>query len=125
MKASFSPLKRVKVPVVAMPSTPRKLTRVSYASDPLQVKEILLGIAADHESVLQTPKPDVWFRAMGESSIDFALLVWIREPSRTNAVRSELTFAIFKALGEAKIEIPFPQRDLHIRSAEEVPVKTS
>jgi small-conductance mechanosensitive channel len=89
---------------------------VSYSADPQQVKEVLLGIAAEHQAVLDVPKPDVWFQSMGESSIDFALLVWIREPARSNAVKSELTFAIFKALGEANIEIPFPQRDLHIKS---------
>ena len=63
------------------------------------------------------PAPSVFFVAFGESSLDFELVVWSDEMShRPRRFRSDLNFAIEKNLREAGIEIPFPQRDLHIRS---------
>jgi len=56
------------------------------------------------------------FIAFGESSLDFELRVFIRDIDYTLAVASELRFAIKKALDEADIEIPFPQRDVHLKS---------
>jgi small-conductance mechanosensitive channel len=92
---------------------------VSYGADPVRVREILVRVAEGAETVLKHPTPEVWFIGFGDSSLNFELLVWmnIRIYSRSK-VASDLYFAIFEAFKEAGIEIPFPQRDLHIRSAE-------
>jgi small-conductance mechanosensitive channel len=92
---------------------------VSYGADPVRVREILVRVAESAETVVKYPAPEVWFVGFGDSSLNFELLVWmnIRTYSRSR-VASDLYFAIFEAFKEAGIEIPFPQRDLHIRSAE-------
>jgi len=95
---------------------------VSYDSDTALVKKVLLEVGAAHESVLKYPAPDVAFTGFGDSSLDFELLVWIAEPPRQKRIASELCFAIFEAFNEHSIEIPFPQRDLHLRSAETLPI---
>jgi small-conductance mechanosensitive channel len=90
---------------------------VSYSSNPKEVESILLKAAAGNERISTGKKPEVWFSEYGDSSLNFKLLVWIDVRRVTeNRVRSELYFTIFEALAEAGIEIPFPQRDLHIRS---------
>lgn len=92
---------------------------VSYASDPEQVKEILMAAAVEHPDVLAKPLPDVIFLGFGESSLDFDLRVWTETRVQTPKVlRSELYFRIFRAFSEHNIEIPFPQRDLHLRSSD-------
>ena len=94
---------------------------VSYASNPREVEKILLAVAADNKNVLRHPTPQVHFVAMADSSLNFNLLAWIQRPEQAARIMSELNFAVFDALAEANIEIPFPQRDLHIRSAEGLP----
>ncbi len=90
---------------------------VSYASDPDAVRDILGDVAKRHPGVLDEPRPDVIFSGFGESSLDFELRVWTRDFTQTPAVlRSQLNFAIWQAFKSAGVEIPFPQRDLHIRS---------
>jgi small-conductance mechanosensitive channel len=100
------PLIRVHVPV-----------GVSYSADPKQVEKILLDAAKNNPDVIQRNSPQVWFTEFGDSSLNFELLVWT-DVRRVGAfqMRSNLYYAIFEALAEAGIEIPFPQRDLHIRS---------
>ena len=90
---------------------------VSYSSRPEQVREILLEAAHTHPDVLDEPAPDVLFVGFGDSSLDFELRVWTLEHVRTPRIlRSDLYFAIFAAFAKAEIEIPFPQRDIHVRS---------
>jgi len=90
---------------------------VSYSSDAEKVKEILLSVAAEQPGVLGVPKPEVLFEEYGDSSLNFILLVWTRDfITRPAVLRSNLNFAIQKKFSEHGIEIPFPQRDLHIRS---------
>lgn len=90
---------------------------VSYSSDPVVVKRLLLEVAADHPGVLERPPPDVLFQEFGDSSLNFVLRVWTQDyTTRPGILRSELNFAISKKFKEHGIEIPFPQRDLHIRS---------
>ena len=90
---------------------------VSYRSNPKEVEAILLKAAAGNEKISKSRHPEVWFSEYGDSSLNFNLLVWIDvRKVMENSVRSELYFTIFEALAEAGIEIPFPQRDLHIRS---------
>ena len=92
---------------------------VSYSANPVEVKEALLEVARRNPDVLNVPAPDVLFKDFGDSSLDFQLRVWTITQVRTpNILRSDLYFAIFEELGRRGIEIPFPQRDLHIRSAD-------
>jgi small-conductance mechanosensitive channel len=91
---------------------------VSYGSYPEKVREILLDVAAQHPDVLSSPKPDVIFRGFGDSSLDFELRIWtMRHVQTPQILKSELYFRIFQAFRENGIEIPFPQRDLHLKSA--------
>ncbi|MGD8990050.1 MAG: mechanosensitive ion channel [Desulfobacterales bacterium] len=101
-----SPMIRIELPV-----------GVSYAADPQKVEEILLAVAEQEFMVAKFRKPEVRFIGYGDNSINFELLIWI-DVTRTarRAVRSALYFAIFEELKKAGIEIPFPQRDIHIRS---------
>ncbi|MGD2063893.1 MAG: mechanosensitive ion channel [Nitrospirota bacterium] len=94
---------------------------VAYGTDPRKVEEILVTVANDHPKVLKDPAPRVWFHNFGDSSLDFVLLAWVYDPASTGlrGLRSELRFAITDAFTANGIEIPFPQRDLHIRSIDE------
>jgi MscS family membrane protein len=89
---------------------------VAYGSDLDQVIEVLERVAADHPDVLASPEPRVRFRVFGESSLDFELLGWISKPVDRGRVTHELNCAVYKALNKNNIEIPFPQRDLHVRA---------
>jgi small-conductance mechanosensitive channel len=90
---------------------------VSYGSDPEQVRSVLLEVARAHHGVLKEPGPSVLFDSFGDSALNFVLRVWTRDFSTVPGVlRSELYFAISRAFKEQGIEIPFPQRDLHIKS---------
>ncbi|MCB0164770.1 MAG: mechanosensitive ion channel [Anaerolineae bacterium] len=88
---------------------------VSYDADPLEVEQALLE-AAQHPQILEEPPASVQFLDFGESSLDFALLVWTNNPMRIPALSSDLRYRIWDSLKQRNIEIPFPQRDLHIRS---------
>lgn len=89
---------------------------VAYGSDIDQVIEVLEKVGADNDSVLAAPAPRVRFRQFGDSSLDFELLGWIARPIDRGRVRHELNCAVYKALNENSIEIPYPQRDLHVRT---------
>ena len=89
---------------------------VAYGSDTELVRRVLERVAAEHESVLADPAPRVWFGAFGDSSLDFALLVWVPEALVQGQIASDLRFAIDRAFREEGIQIPFPQRDLHLKS---------
>ena len=89
---------------------------VAYGSDIDQVMTVLEDVATGHDEVLQEPAPRVRFRVFGESSLDFELLGWIAQPIDRGRVTHELNCAVYKALNENNIEIPFPQRDLHVKA---------
>lgn len=93
---------------------------VSYKEDPAQVKEILMAVADANENVLKTPAPDVLFDDFDDSSLNFILRVWTSEyVNKPRVLKSQLYFEIFKRFSEENIEIPFPQRDIHIISGSE------
>lgn len=95
---------------------------VAYGSEVAKVREALIAAARSDRHVLEDPPPNVFLKQFGESSIDFDLVVWSTEMShRPSRFKSDLNFAIEKNLREAGIEIPFPQRDLHIRSGSLLP----
>ncbi|MEM9056590.1 MAG: mechanosensitive ion channel domain-containing protein, partial [Pseudomonadota bacterium] len=92
---------------------------VAYGSDTQKVKALLEELAAAHPDVItkgKAPAPRALFMQFGDSSLDFELRVWIRQIERRFQVTSDLNFAIDAAFRENDIEIPFPQRDLHVRS---------
>ena len=89
----------------------------SYSSDPEKVKRLLMRVAGEHPDVLADPAADVVFTAFGDSSLDFELRVWTTSQTRTPQIlKSDLYFSIFSLFKQENIEIPFPQRDLHLRS---------
>lgn len=98
---------------------------VSYASDPEVVRSVLEEAARLHPDVLVDPPPEVIFTGFGDSSLDFELRVWtITKVQWPKILRSEIYFMIFQAFKEHGIEIPFPQRDLHLRSVDSpIPVR--
>jgi small-conductance mechanosensitive channel len=97
---------------------------VGYTSDPIQVRDTLLRVAAANPDVLKDPAPSVIFKDFGDSSLDFVLRVTTTSKVQVPAIlRSDLNYAIFAAFAEAKIELPFPQRDLHLRSIDQQAVE--
>ncbi|WP_176085161.1 mechanosensitive ion channel domain-containing protein [Martelella sp. HB161492] len=87
---------------------------VSYSSDPRKVMDILLELAKAHPLVLANPEPMVIFNGFGDSSLDFELRVYLADVFNGIPVRNDLRVAIFERFRKENIEIPFPQRDLHI-----------
>src|SRR5262249_31706947 len=89
---------------------------VAYGSDLNKVRDALLAVAHENPHTLKEPKPTVFLDQVGDSSIDFRLMVWSSEMSaRPSRYRSDLNFAIAEKFREAGIEFPFPQREVHIR----------
>lgn len=89
---------------------------VSYREDPETVRQVLLDIALDNPGVLKNPKPDVLFSDYADSAMLFNLRVWTREYiNRPGVLKSQLYYAIARRFREKGIEIPFPQRDVHIK----------
>ncbi len=91
---------------------------VAYGTDPQKVLEILNAVARADSRVFATPEPYALFLGFGESSLDFSLRYWTHYDTWLE-VASDITVAANTALKEAGIEIPFPQRDLHVRSVDE------
>ena len=89
---------------------------VSYKEEPETVRKVLLEIALANPYVLKDPRPDVLFSEFADSAMIFNLRVWTREfISRPGVLKSQLYYEIARRFREDKIEIPFPQRDVHIR----------
>ncbi len=89
---------------------------VAYGSDVEKVSQLLIAAGAENSHTLKEPAPSVFFEGFGENALNFELVVWSSEMShRPRRYRSDLNFAIERKLREGGIEIPFPQRDLHIR----------
>ena len=90
---------------------------VAYGSDLKLLQQLLLEAAAEHPKALRDPTPVVLFTEFGDSSLNFELGVWTQEMTATPIhFTSEMNFIIEQKLRENGIEIPFPQRDLHVRS---------
>ena len=89
---------------------------VAYGSNTELVRRTLLGVAAEQLEVVRPEETTVLFRDFGESSLDFTLIFWISEARDQNRVASDVRFAIDAAFRREGIEIPFPQRDLHLKT---------
>jgi small-conductance mechanosensitive channel len=100
-----SPVSRLKLPV-----------SVAYGSNLTIVRCALIDAAKEHADVLSEPAPRVLFEGLGESGLNFNLMVWIAEPPKQFRIKSDLYFRIEAILRHRHIEIPFPQQDLHVRS---------
>ncbi|MEX0844914.1 MAG: mechanosensitive ion channel domain-containing protein [Balneolaceae bacterium] len=96
---------------------------VSYSSDLDKVLKALNEVAEESDHVLKTVKHDVHLRSFGDSSWEMKLLVWVPDVKNRYNVQNELNQAIVRKFAEYEIEIPFPQRDLHIRSSIDIPVE--
>jgi small-conductance mechanosensitive channel len=90
---------------------------IAYGSDVEKVKDSLLDVAKANPDVLTIPSPQVLFKGFGDSSLDFELRVWTRHPERQVVIKSDLYYEIEAMLRKRNIEIPFPQRDLHVRGS--------
>jgi small-conductance mechanosensitive channel len=100
-----SPLSRLKISV-----------RVAYGSNLSAVKDALVDAANEHPDILSEPAPQVWFTGFGQSSLMLNLLVWITQPRKQFQIKSDLYFRIDEILRDRHVEIPFPQRELHLRN---------
>lgn len=99
------------------------LVGVSYNSNIDDVLKALREVADEHAEVLKLPASDIIFRNFGDSAWNMDLRVWISHPKRHHIIRSALNIAIVRKFKEYGIEIPFPQRDLHVRSPIPLPLK--
>jgi potassium-dependent mechanosensitive channel len=89
---------------------------IAYGSDTERARQILLQIAAGHPEVLQDPPPQVTFEQFGESSLNFVLRAYLASMDPRLDTIHDLHSAIHQRFAEAGIEIPFPQREVHLRS---------
>lgn len=96
---------------------------VSYNADPHRVHNLLLEVAAENNAITSSPAPSVHFKDFGDNALIFDLRVFLKNISDRYRVETELRLVIWDKLKEEGIEIPFPQRDLHIRSSD-VPFNT-
>lgn len=94
------------------------LVGVGYDSDVEQVRDILLQIADEHDSVSKDPEPVVMFMDFGDNALLFELRCVLSDVGKRLSTMSDLRFAINAAFREAGISIPYPQRDLHIKDAQ-------
>lgn len=94
---------------------------VAYGSDTSLVRDLLLQAAQEQKGVSQSPNPFVRFADFGDSSLDFKLYIWSEDPFAIDEVLSQLRFRIDQLFRENGVQIPFPQRDLHIKSS--VPIR--
>ena len=94
---------------------------VAYGTDIDRVEELLMAIAVSHSEILEDPEPRVRFRTFGDSSLDFELLGWIREPVLRGRLRHLLCKEIYKCFTEEGIEIPYPKRDVYLQGTAESP----
>lgn len=98
---------------------------VAYGTDPKLVYDILRKTVDDHPEILKEPEPVITFDQFGDSSLNFTVRAFLPTLDKRLLTIHDLHIAINSAFAEAGIEIPFPQRDLHIRSAVELPVVSS
>lgn len=91
---------------------------VAYGTDPARAQAVLAEAVRANPEVLEDPAPSIYFMGFGDSSLDFEIRAYVDATNKRLRTMHELNTAIAGALAKAGIEIPFPQRDLHIRSAE-------
>lgn len=91
---------------------------IAYGSDVQRFRQAMLEVAKANPDVMEYPAPEVYFTGFGDSSLNFEVAVWALDTAyRPLGFRSKLFYAIEAKLREVGVEIPFPQRDLHVRSS--------
>ncbi|MEO0292878.1 MAG: mechanosensitive ion channel domain-containing protein [candidate division WOR-3 bacterium] len=90
---------------------------ISYSSDPFLVKEILTKSLSKLNGILKDHPIEVFFTEFGENSLKFEISIWIDDPFKRKKIESEARFVIWKTLKENKIEIPYPQLDVHLKKS--------
>jgi small-conductance mechanosensitive channel len=96
---------------------------VSYNSDLDTVIRSLEEVAQESPQVLKDPKPEVIFSNFGDSAWNMQLRIWLEQPYEYYRIRSKINCAIVRKFRDNGVEIPFPQRDLHIRSSTQIPLE--
>ena len=92
---------------------------ISYNADIEKAEELMLEAARSVKRVLDAPPPTVWLDAYGDSSVNFIIHCWIRDPEEgVGNIRSQVLKKLWWLLKENEIEIPFPQRDVNLRDGE-------
>ncbi len=90
---------------------------VSYNCDIKQAEQLMLEAAGACKRVLKSPPPTCWLDQYGESSVDFVIQCWIKDPEAgTGNVRSEVLKTLWDLFQRENVEIPFPQRDINLRN---------
>jgi small-conductance mechanosensitive channel len=89
---------------------------VAYGSDIEKVREILLKVAAEHPNAMEDPEPWVLFRGFGDDGLKFELRFWTPDADERLRVFSDVGMQINAEFEAAGIDVPFPQRDLHLRT---------
>ncbi|AXC14923.1 Potassium efflux system KefA protein / Small-conductance mechanosensitive channel [Acidisarcina polymorpha] len=102
-----SPWRRVEIPV-----------GVAYGSDPEVIIQLLTAVASSIPDVMETPPPEAFFLGFGDSALNFELRFWSARQEMWFKLKSDVAIAVSRALRDAGIEIPFPQRDLRVRSVD-------
>ena len=90
---------------------------VAYGSDLQKVEAVLLAVTAANENIEKSPEPRVRLRALADSSINFELLCWVKDPRDKGLQIHNLLISAYNAFNREGIAIPFPQRDIHIKSS--------
>ncbi|MEM9135912.1 MAG: mechanosensitive ion channel domain-containing protein [Cyanobacteria bacterium P01_F01_bin.42] len=87
---------------------------IAYGSPIKNFHHAAIEAALSHPEILRYPQPQVRFLALGDSSLDFDLMVWIRNPRKQFDIKSDLYYLLETNLRRYDIEIPFPQQDVHV-----------
>ncbi|WP_251343120.1 mechanosensitive ion channel family protein [Haloplanus halophilus] len=90
---------------------------VAYGTDIDAFEELVVELALAESLVLDAPRPRMRLRRFGDSALEYELLAWVNGPTRASRARHELNRAIYGALADADIEIPYPRSDVTVRSA--------
>jgi potassium efflux system protein len=92
---------------------------VAYGSDIAKVKTLLTDLLSKNEDIMDNPAPLIFVHNLNESSVDFRLLFWAADINTWLSLKSSILTDIYIAFAKAGIEIPFPQRELHLRLTNE------
>lgn len=99
---------------------------VAYGSDIEKARDLILAAAIEHPKCMSDPEPKCYLRNFGDNSIDFCLFFWVADVLDGRfEPQSDVMFAIWKKFRENGIEIPFPQRDVHIKNIKDLPLLTA
>ena len=89
---------------------------IAYDCDFTLAQQLMIQAASESKRVLKVPKPNVWLRAFGESSVEHDIMVWIADPEAgVGNVQSEILNRLWQLFRDNGIEIPFPQRDIRVK----------